>query len=65
MPKQCCHPECESTVIALSIGPLKEPFCIEHIDYGMGRAFGPLHRRLDAAQKAGIGTAKGKEGDNA
>lgn len=53
--KTCAHPECHEKKIALELGPMKEPFCIDHIDYGMGRAFGPLHRALDAARAAGIG----------
>ena len=53
--KVCQHPECKATKIVLRLGPLKEPFCVDHIDYGMGRAFGPLHWALDAAQRMGIG----------
>jgi len=60
----CAHPECEATEIALRLGPLKEPFCVDHIDYGIGRAFGPLHRILDAAQKAGIGEQAQKGGSD-
>ena len=53
--KVCQYPKCEATKIVVELGPTKEPFCIDHLDYGMGRAFGPLHRALDAAQGIGIG----------
>jgi hypothetical protein len=49
----CDHPECNNTETLIRMN--REWFCPDHIDYGMGRAFGPLHRMLDAAQKAGIG----------
>lgn len=51
----CSHPECESTEIVIRLGGGQEPYCMTHIDYGMGRVFGPLHGTLDAAKKAGIG----------
>lgn len=45
----CQHPECESHTNLFYVNG--EWFCPDHFDYGMGRAFGPLHRALTALRR--------------
>lgn len=53
----CGFTQCEETENLVGIGPpsREEHYCPDHFEYGIGRAFGAVHRALEAASEHVLG----------